>query len=237
MSLILKTRFCGNVFIIQCVGRIMAGHDCLTLESSLNEAQHEFANFVLNLGEITRMDSTGLGLLVRQAYRLKKRGGAVRLAAPQPFVTHLLGITNLCHFFPCYPTEEAAIESFGEHCPPVLAEKGGGLKLMVFDPSPDLCAFIRSVLAPHGFDVKTVSSFRDAKALLRVDQVDCILVGPCAPQLSSENAARELSDISPHATALQLGADFKSRDAVDATHTLLQMFGINSGSHLNQPST
>lgn len=237
MSLILKTRFCGNVFIIQCAGRIMAGHDCLILETALNEAQHEFALFVLNLSEVTRVDSMGLGLLVRLASHLQKRGGAIRLAAPQPFVTHLLGITNLCHFFPCYPTEEAAIGSFGEHCPPVLAEKGSGLKVMVFDPSPDLCAFIRSVLAPHGFDVKTISSFRDAKILLRADQVDCILVGPGSSQLSSQNACRELSDISPEATALQLGAEFKSRDAADATHMLLQMFGINSASHLNEAST
>ena len=237
MSLTLKTRFCGNVFIIQCGGHIMTGQSALALETALNEAQHEFANFVLNLSEVTRMDSMGLGLLVRHAYRLHKRGGAIRLAAPQPFVTHLLGITNLCHFFPCYPTEEAAIESFGEHCPPAHAEKSRGLKLMIFDPSPDLCAFIQSVLAPHGFEVKIACSFRDAKTLLHCDQVDCILVGPCTPQLSSENVARELSDISPDATALQLSADFKSRDAVDATHALLQMFGINSGSHLSEPAT
>jgi anti-anti-sigma factor len=230
MSLTLKTRFCGNVFIIQCAGRIMSGQGTLTLETALDEAQHEFALFVLNLSEVTRMDSMGLGILVRHASRLQKRGGAIRLAAPQPFVTHLLGITNLCHFFPCYPTEEAAIESFRTRHSPHPPEKGRGLRLMVFDPSPDLCAFIQSVLAPHGFDVKTTCSFRDAKTLLRCDKVDCILVGPCAPQLSSENACRELSDISPEATALQLSADFKSRDALDATHTLLQMFGINSGS-------
>ena len=230
MSLTLKTRFCGNVFIIQCAGRIMAGQDCLNLETAINEAQHEFALFVLNLGEVTRVDSMGLGLLVRLASRLQKRGGAIRLAAPQPFVTHLLGITNLCHFFPCYPTEDTAIESFRTRHSPPQPQKASGLKLMVFDPSADLCTFIQSVLAPHGFDVKTSCSFHDAKALLRVDKVDCILVGPCAPQLSSQNACRELSSISPEATALQLSADFNSHDAADATHTLLQMFGINSES-------
>ena len=238
MSLTLKTRFCGNVFIIQCAGRIMAGQSALTLETALDEAQHEFANFVLNLSDVARMDSMGLGLLVRHAYRLHKRGGAMRLAAPQPFITHLLGITDLCHFFPCYPTEEAAIESFGAGCAaPAQPQKEHSLRLMFLDSSPDLCAFVRSVLAPHGFDVKTISSFRDAKTLLRVDEVDCILVGPGTSQFSSENAARELGDISPNATALWLSADFKSRDAVDATHLLLQMFGINSAPPPPEPVT
>lgn len=237
MSLILKTRFCGNVFIVQCAGRITAGQECLVLETALNEAQHEFANFVLNLRDVTRLDSTGLGLLVRHASRLNKRGGAMRLAAPQAFVTHLLGITALSHFFPTDPTEEAAIESFGAGCAPAQPQKGQGLRLMFLDSSSDLCAFVRSILAPHGFDVQTISSFRDAKTLLRVDPVDCILVGPGASQFSSENVARELGDISPNATALWLSADFKSRDAVDATHLLLQMFGINSASRPQEPAT
>jgi DNA-binding response OmpR family regulator len=108
---------------------------------------------------------------------------------------------------------------------------------MVFDPSADLCAFVQSVLAPHGFDVKITCSFRDAKTLLRVDEVDCILVGPGTPQLSSEAAAKELSAISPNASALQLGADFKSHDAVHATETLLQMFGVNMESDIPEPCT
>lgn len=235
MSLALKTRFCGNVFIMQCAGRIMAGQECLCLETALDHAEHEFARFVLNLSEVSRIDSMGLGLLVRHASRLSKRGGTIRLASPQPFVAHLLGITKLSGFLESYETEEAAIQSFLKQPSPQNSAKPGGPRLLVFDPSADLCIFIQSVLAPHGFDVKTACSFRDAKLLLRVDAVDCILVGPDTPQLSSDAAARELNAISPEASALQLSADFKSRDATDATQTLLQMFGLNSASSLQEP--
>jgi anti-anti-sigma factor len=232
MSLTLKTRFCGNVFIIQCEGRITMGQEALTLETALNEAEHEFALFVLNLSEITRMDSMGLGMLVRHAYRLKKRGGTIHLAAPRPFIAHLLGITKLSEFLRSYATEEEAIQSFLAHRSPEQPETPRGLRLMVFDPSADLCAFIQSVLAPHGFNVKTTCSFRDAKTLLRVDEVDCILIGPGTPQLSSQAAATELNAISQNATTLQLSEDFKSHDASVATEALLQMFGVNSASHL-----
>ena len=236
MSLALKTRFCGNVFIIHCSGRITAGQESLNLETALDEAEHEFAQIVLNLAEVTRVDSMGLGLLVRHAARLNKRAGTIRLASPQPFVSHLLKITNLTGFLLSYPSEEEAVASFRTQRPAQQPKNGRGLRLMVFDPSPDLCAFIQSVLAPHGFDVRITCSLRDAKTLLRVDEADCILVGPGAPQLSPDAVAKELGAIAPNAATLQLSADFKSRDAHQAAELLHQMFAIDSASQDGGPS-
>lgn len=226
MSLTLKSRFCGKVYVIDCEGRLMAGHDCFVLEAALDQAELEFACIVLNLSQLNRMDSSGLGLLMRHTCRLSKRGGAIRLAAPQPFVAHLLGITNLSDVLRSYPVEEVAIQSFLEQpSSPNVAGKCSR-SLLVFDPSADLCMFVRSILAQHGFDVRTVCSLRDAKLLLRVDPVDFILVGPGTPQLPSQTAASELSAAAPKAASFLLGADFHSRDAAEAATTLLQMLGL-----------
>jgi anti-anti-sigma factor len=235
MSLSLASRFCGNVYVIQCTGRIAAGQETTILETALDEAEREFARVVLNLSEVTRMDSMGLGLLVRHASRLGKRGGTIRLAAPQSFVAHLLKITKLSSFLQSYPTEEDAIQSFLKQDSPQTAEEKRGLSVLVFDPAADLCMFVRTVLAQHGFDVKMSCSFRDAKVLLRVDQVDYILVGPGTLQLPSETVANELSALAPKASALQLSADFKSHDAIQATETLLHMFGVSSTPQIQQP--
>lgn len=234
MSITLTSHFCGKVFIIHCAGRIMAGQEVLTLETALDQAQLEFARIVLNLSEVNRMDSTGLGLLVRHASRLNKRGGGIRLAAPQPFVAHLLNITKLSDFLESYPTEEDAIRAFlNQQSPQNIPEKRG-LKVLVFDQSADLCVFVRTVLAQHGFDVTTACSFRDAKVLLRVDQVDCILVGPGTPLLPCETVMRELVALAPNASSLQLSSDFRSHDAVEATEILLQMFGVGGTSNIQQ---
>ena len=230
MSLTLKSRFCGNVYIIQCAGRIMSGQETMTLESALDVAELEFARIVLNLSEVTRMDSMGLGLLVRHASRLNKRGGTIRLAAPQPFVAHLLNITKLSAFLKSYAIEEEAIQSFLQKCTPQDVEQKTGPRLLVFDQSADLCVFVRTVLSQHGFDVRTASSLSDAKILLRVDNTDYILVGPGTPQLPPDRAAQELNALAPKASALQLSADFKSHDATEATQTLLQMFGVGGAS-------
>lgn len=228
MSLTLSSRTCGNVFILDCEGRIMAGHTSTTLEEALEQAEQEHCCMVLNLSKVTRVDSMGLGLLVRHAYRLHNRRGAIRLAEVQPFVTHLIGITKLSEFLVCYPTEQAAIESFLGPCPPPAEEIRPGPTLLVFDQSPDLCVFVRSVLTQHGFRVKTVSSLRDARVLLCCDPVDYILVGPCNAQLSSQTALQELTSLAPKASALQLGPDFHANDAAQAAQTLLQMMGLQS---------
>jgi anti-sigma B factor antagonist len=217
------------------VGRILAGQETTTLESALDAAECEFSRIVLNLSEVTRMDSMGLGMLVRHTYRLSKRGGAVRLAAPQPFIAHLLKITKLSEVLQSYPTEEDAIQSFLEQHSAQRAQEKHGLRVLVFDQSADLCVFVQTVLARHGFEVRTSCSFRDAKVLLRVDEVDYILVGPGAPQLSSETVTKELSALVPKASVLQLGADFKSHDALEASKVLLQMFGISGASQVQEP--
>lgn len=230
MSLTLQSRFCGSVYVIQCEGHIVLGDEVTSLEAALQRGAREFTRLVLTLSEVTRLDSIGLGLLVRHVIPLRKRGGDLRLAAPPPFVLHLLELTKVSGVLRTYPTEEDAILSFlSQQTPPTAGEKRG-VRLLVFDPSADLCAFVRTVLTQHGFDVRTTCSLRDAKILLKVDAVDYILVGPGTHQLSSETVASELRAAAPRASALQLGTDFKSRDALEAGETLLQMLGVSGAS-------
>lgn len=226
MSLILKSRLCGNVCVLECEGRIMAGHDCMVLEAALDHAAHESACIVLNLSQVNRVDSSGLGLLMRHTCRLNKRGGAIRLACPQPFVTHLLGITHLSDTLRSYPTEQEAVQSFLAAQTAQSTAAKCGATLLVFDPSADLCVFMRSVLASHGFDVRTVCSLRDAKLLLRVDAVDYILIGPGTPQLLPEFTAQELSAISPKASVLHFGSNLDPHNPANVTASVLQMLGV-----------
>jgi hypothetical protein len=77
----------------------------------------------------------------------------------------------------------------------------------------------------HGFEVKSASYFQDARILLQVDHVDYIVVGPDSAQFCYETILGALKALAPKATALQLAADFKSRDALEASDALLQLFG------------
>jgi anti-anti-sigma factor len=226
MPLSLKSRLCGNVFVIQCQGRIVAGNEVNALESALDADAHETSRIVLLLSEVERLDSIGIGLLVRYAAKLRKRGGDIRLAAPPRFITDLLKLTMLSRVLQAYPTEEDAILSFLNQPSLQMAQQKLAGRVLVLDHSADLCAFVRSVLMQHDFDVRSASLVRDARILLQVDAVDYILLSSDSPQLCSEPVVGSLKALAPKATTLQLAPDFKSRDALDATSALLQLFGV-----------
>ena len=227
MLLNLNSRHAGNVYVIQCTGRLVLGEEVKALEAALEQGEHESTRFVLNLSELNRLDSVAMGLLVRYAERMSKRGGGVRLAGPPPFIETLLNMTKVSSLLKSYPTEEEAILSFLKQGPTHEIHEKRGPRVLVVDESADLCVFVRTVLARHGFDVKSTCSFRDAQTLLKVDEVDYIVVGPGMPQLSSETVVNTLTALAPKATALRLAADFKIRDAREATNALLQMFGVS----------
>jgi anti-anti-sigma factor len=228
MPLTLVSRHLGNVCILECKGRIAMGDELKSLEAALNLGTREFTKLVLNVAGVERLDSTGIGLLVRVATNLHKRGGDIRLAAPPPFIVNLLKIANLSSILQVFASEEEALLSFLKSRRTEKPEVKPGSRVLFFDPSADLCAFVRAVLTQHGFEVKTTTNFGDAKVLLRVDDVDYILAGPGTPQLSPETALRSLQPLMPKAIGLQLESDFKSREAHKATQELLQMFGVKS---------
>jgi anti-anti-sigma factor len=227
MLLSLSSRFVGNVYIIRCVGRVVLGDEVKALEAALEAGAREFSRIVLDLSEVNRLDSIAIGLLVRYAERLGKAGGGLRLAAAPPFVVNILNMTKLSSILPSYATEEEAIVSFLKQGSAGGVKERQGARVIVVDESADLCTFVRTVLTQHGYDVKSTCSFRDAKILLGADSVDYILVGPGNPQLSSETILKTLTSLAPEAKTLQLDADFKIRDAREATEALLQMFRIS----------
>ena len=226
MPLQLTTRFCDNVYIIHCTGRIVLGEEVKALEATLGQSVRECGQVVLNLDEVTRLDSIGLGLLVRYFTNLRKRGGDLRLAAPPAFVIRLLALTMLTEVMQTYSTEEDAISSFSKKAPMQKPQDCRGPRVLVVDSSADLCVFIRSVLMQHGFDVKSTNLVRDAKTMLQVGDIDVIVIGPSTPQLSSESVAQSLAAVSPNIKTLQLGADFKSHHAHEAAQILLEMFAL-----------
>jgi anti-anti-sigma factor len=226
----LAKRFVGNVYIIRCTGRVILGDEVKTLEAALEAGSQEFNRFVIDLSEVSRLDSIAIGLLVRYAERMGKRGGGLRLATPPAFVLRLLNMTKLSGLLPSYATEEEAIVSFLKEQPEEGQAERRGPRVLLVNDSADLCVFVRTVLSRHGFDVRSTCSFRDAKILLKTDAVEYILAGPGTPQLPAETVVDTLAALAPEAKVLVLAADFKIVDAQEATNALLQMFGVSGGS-------
>jgi len=67
---------------------------------------------VLNLAEVSYIDSSGLGELVACHLTAARAGGAIKLANARRRVLDVLVLTRLLTIFEAHPSEEAAIMSF-----------------------------------------------------------------------------------------------------------------------------
>ena len=231
MSLSLECRPCGKVYVIRCVGRLVSGEETTTLQAAFNRASMEFRQVVLDIAELTRVDSTGMGLLVRFLSHSRTRGGDLRLAAPQPFVRTLLEMTKLSTVFRVYDSDEEAIVSFVKGPSPVSpAAKNSGPVVLFVDQSPDLCAFVRTFLERHGYDVLSTCRMRDARTLMTASRVDYIVLGPDNSQLPSDNVIDSLKLLAPQAVTVQLESGFELRDPERAGSELLQKMQARTSS-------
>ena len=105
----------GVVTIVRPVGErldIEVASDFRAMLLSLIEQGHR--RLVVDLTDVSFIDSSGLGALVSALKTLKRSdvGGDVRLARVQAQVVSLLEIIRLNRVFTTYPTVEQAVQSF-----------------------------------------------------------------------------------------------------------------------------
>jgi anti-anti-sigma factor len=222
MPIALESRHCGSVYIVRCAGRIATGPGLVLLEDALKRGLREFPRLVLNVSAVDYVDSSGMGLIVRFLWHARTRGGDLRLAGPNAFVTKLLEMTKLSAVFHIYDDEESAIVSFLKEGTAMPAESANtGPRVLFLDPSPDTCAFVRAVLTRHGYRVLSTGLMGDAKILLTASTVDVIVLGPDSGMLSSSATLKVLQELAPSAKMVVLEKEFKSRAADEAGATLL----------------
>jgi anti-anti-sigma factor len=226
MPLNLSTKFTDNIYILHCDGAITLGPEATALESHLDRCSHATAKIILNLAKVHRLDSMGLGLIVRHMAALRKRGGDLRLSAPSPFVASLLEHTMLTTVLRCYPNDNDALCSFQKSTSPQKTQPTHGRRVLLIDSSPDLCAFVRTILSQHGFDIRSIAMLRDAKTLLHSESVDFLLIGPSNPHLTADIIHQTLGSHAPKTAPRRLSPDFKTTNAHEAAATLLNLFGF-----------
>ena len=115
MSLVINTRQSGDVSILDVSGRITLGEGASTLRNAIRAmalAGHK--KLLLNLGEASHVDSSGLGVLVSAFATLTNHGGQLKLLNVLSRVKDLLLITKLYAVFEVFDNEEAAVGSFAK---------------------------------------------------------------------------------------------------------------------------
>ena len=114
MSLNIKIRETGEAVILDLSGRLTLGEPLAELRDSVREAlAGDRKNILLNLAEVSYIDSSGLGQLIGSYAATTSRGGQMKLLNLQKRVNDLMQVTKLLTVFETYTSERAALSSFG----------------------------------------------------------------------------------------------------------------------------
>jgi len=110
MSLNVKTRKLENAVIVDMSGRLTIGEPVLLLRETVRVLVNDgVRNFILNLGEVSYIDSSGLGELVSLFTTVRNKQGDVKLLNLTTKAKDLLQMTKLLTVFDVYDDENKAI--------------------------------------------------------------------------------------------------------------------------------
>ena len=115
MSLKINIRETAEATILDLSGRIVIGDALVDLRDSIREAlAGDTRNIVLNLADVSYIDSSGLGQLIGSYATVTSRGGQLKLLNLQKRVDELMQVTKLLTVFETYSSEAAALKSFAK---------------------------------------------------------------------------------------------------------------------------
>ncbi len=113
MSVKLSTRQVGDVTVIDAAGRITLGEGASTFRDTIRDlAAKGNQKLLLNLSEVSYIDSSGIGELVSGFTTVTNHGGQLKLIGLTKRVKDLLQITKLYTVFEVFDDEASAVRSF-----------------------------------------------------------------------------------------------------------------------------
>ena len=115
MSMKVKTRQVDGITILDLSGRITLGEGSVTIRDAVRDVLAKGSNkILLNLGDISYIDSSGIGELVSAFTTVKNSGGELKLLNLTKKVHDLLQITKLYTVFDVKEDEAGAVKSFSK---------------------------------------------------------------------------------------------------------------------------
>jgi anti-sigma B factor antagonist len=113
VSVKLNTRQVGDVSVVDVAGRITLGEGSSALRDLLREMVGKGEKkILLNLGDVSYIDSSGIGELVSGFTTVTNSGGQLKLLNLNKRVKDLLQITKLYTVFDVHEDEAGAVRSF-----------------------------------------------------------------------------------------------------------------------------
>jgi anti-sigma B factor antagonist len=110
----ISERMVGDVMIVDVSGKVTLGDggDAMLKDKMGSLVQQGNKKVLLNLGEVSYVDSAGLGAIVQAYATLNKIGGTLKVLNATKRIKDLLSITKLLTIFDTFDNEAEAVKSF-----------------------------------------------------------------------------------------------------------------------------
>jgi anti-sigma B factor antagonist len=104
-----------DIVIFELSGNIIGGPDALKINQEIIEyIENGEMRFIIDLGNVTVMNSSGLGTLIASLTSIKKSGGELKLAGANEKIASLFVVTKLNTIFELVGSVEEAVSNFGK---------------------------------------------------------------------------------------------------------------------------
>ena len=102
----------GDVTILDLHGRLVMDEDTSCTEHIDLLVREGRLRILLNLRDVTYIDSAGVGALIAKYVSLRRRGGDLRLLSLSDRVRRVITIAHLLEVFEIFESEDLAVRSF-----------------------------------------------------------------------------------------------------------------------------
>jgi anti-anti-sigma factor len=114
VALLISIRECGDVSVVDLFGRstVDTGESELLSKDLRKLLDVGKRKLLLNLMNLSQIDSSGVSIIVEVFFSLKRAGGILKLVAPRGRVLNVLTVFRLLDFIPSFEDEKDALKSF-----------------------------------------------------------------------------------------------------------------------------
>ncbi len=222
MPLHMNSRPLGNVLVVQCDGRIVAGSEVFNLHSFVGDALLKYPDIILQLDQVGFVDSSGLGALVRLVTKARSKGGDMKLCGLQPQVRKALDVTNLLSLFETYDSMAEAIMAAYLGSRYSKEKAGDESRIICVYDAADVRTFLTEVLCRAGYNALATANVEDASILLKATRAKLVILGANMQSAHGKPTRKVLEQIDPSVTLLVLPDHFSQDDPGEAAGKLLE---------------
>jgi anti-anti-sigma factor len=221
MPLTIQKEKLGNAVVFHCQGRIVLGDEIRALQTAVTPSSCEARRVLLHLGDVSFIDSAGVGALVRLLSHLRSHGCELNLCNLSEPVERVLRVTNLVGVLPCYATQEDAIRGReGELQAAPVPAAHAKTKIVCADTSREVLEYVSALLKSSGHEVVGSRHASDALTLVMVSSPHIVI---CGPGIQADGkTVQKMRESAPKARLIFLPLDFSVSDAGDAGTNLVE---------------